>query len=43
MHRPKVGILKAKWLKKLKLKKEFKAVTRFIKKNIGKYYKIIAR
>ena len=42
MHRPKVGILKAKWLKKLKLKKEFKAVTRFIKKNIGKYYKIAA-
>ena len=43
MHRPKVGILKAKWLKELKLKKELKAVTRFIKRNIGKYYKTVAR
>ena len=42
MYRFKVGILKIKWLKKLKLKEEFKAVTRFIEKNIGKYYKIIA-
>ena len=43
MHRPKAGILKAKQLKKLKLKKKFKVVTRFIEKNIGKYYKIIAK
>ena len=43
MHRPKTGILKAKQLKELKLKKEFKIITRFIKKNIGKYYKIVAR
>ena len=43
MYRLRAGILKAKWLKKLKLKKKFKAVTRFTKKNIGKYYKIIAR
>ena len=43
MHRPKVGTLKAKQLEELKLKKEFKAVTRFIEKNIGKYYKIAAR
>ena len=43
MYRPKVGILKAKQLKELKLKKELRVVTKFIKKNIGKCYKIIAR
>ena len=43
MYRPKVGILRAKQLKELKLKKKFKVVIRFIKKNIGKYYKIAAR
>ena len=43
MHRPKASILKAKQLKKLKLKEKLKVVIRFIKKNIGKYYKIIAR
>ena len=43
MHRPKVGILRAKQLKKLKLKKEFKAVTKFAERNIEKYYKIVAR
>ena len=43
MYRPKAGILKAKQLKKLKLKKEFKVITRFAKKYIGKCYKIIAR
>ena len=32
MYRPKVGILKAKQLKELKLEKEFKTVTKFIKK-----------
>ena len=32
MYRPRAGILKTKWLKELKLKKELKAVTRFIKK-----------
>ena len=42
MYRPKVGILRAKQLKELKLKKELKAVTRFIKRNIGKCYKIVA-
>ena len=36
MYRPRASILKAKQLKKLKLKKEFKVVTKFIKKNIGK-------
>ena len=43
MYRPKVGILKAKQLKELKLKKKLKAVTRFVKRNIGKCYKIAAR
>ena len=43
MYRPKVGILKAKQLKELKLKKEFRAVTKFAERNIRKYYKIVAR
>ena len=43
MYRPKIGILKAKQLKELRLKKEFKIVTKFIKKNIGKYYKTAAK
>ena len=42
MHRPKVGILRAKWLEELKLKKELRVVTRFAERNIGKYYKIAA-
>ena len=36
MYRPRASILRAK-----QLKKEFKAVTRFAEKNIGKCYKII--
>ena len=43
MYKPKASILKAKQLRKLKLKKKLKAVTKFIKKYIGKYYKIIAK
>ena len=43
IYRPKAGILKAKQLKKLKLKEELKAVTKFIKKNIKKCYKTVAR
>ena len=43
MYRPKAGTLKTKWLKELELKEEFKVVTRFAKKNIGKCYKIAAR
>ena len=43
MYRPKVGILKAKQLKKLKLKKELKIITKFAEKNIEKYYKIAAK
>ena len=43
MYRPKAGILKAKQLEELKLKKELKIVTKFVKRNIGKCYKIAAR
>ena len=43
MHRPKASILKVKQLEELKLEKELKAVTRFIKRNIGKYYKIVTK
>ena len=43
MHRPKAGTLRAKQLKELKLKEELKTVTKFVKKNIGKCYKIVAR
>ena len=37
MYKPKAGILKAKQLK------EFKVITRFAEKNIGKCYKIAAK
>ena len=43
MYKPKVSILRAKQLKELKLKKELKVVTKFVKRNIGKYYKTAAR
>ena len=43
MYRPRASILKAKQLEKLKLEKKLKVITRFIKKNIGKYYKIVAK
>ena len=43
MYRPKAGILRAKWLKELKLKEELKAVTKFTERNIGKCYKIVAK
>ena len=43
MYRPRVGILRAKQLEELKLKEELKLVIKFIKKNIGKYYKIVAK
>ena len=42
MYRPKAGILRVKWLKELKLKEELRVVTKFIKRNIGKCYKIVA-
>ena len=43
MYRPKAGILRAKQLKKLKLKEELKVITKFVEKNIRKCYKIIAK
>ena len=43
MYRPRAGILKAKQLEELKLEKEFRVVTKFIKKNIGKCYKLVAK
>ena len=42
-HRPKAGTLRAKQLEELKLKEELKAATRFAKRNIGKYYKTVAK
>jgi hypothetical protein len=38
MYRPKVGTLRAKWLKELKLEKKLKVTTKFTKRDIGKYY-----
>jgi hypothetical protein len=38
IYRPKIGILRAKWLEKLKLEKEFRVTTRFAKRDIGKCY-----
>ena len=35
MHRLRVGILKTKWLKELKLKKKLRAATRFAEKKQG--------
>ena len=43
MYRLKVGILKAKQLKELKLEEKLKIVTKFTKRNIGKCYKIVAK
>ena len=43
MYRPKASILKAKQLKEFKLKKKLKIITKFIKKNIKKYYKIVTK
>ena len=42
-HRPRASILRAKQLKKLKLEEKLRAVTKFIKRNIGKCYKTVAR
>ena len=43
IYRLRVDILRVKQLKKLKLKKEFKIITRFAKKYIGKYYKTVIK
>jgi hypothetical protein len=36
IYRLKAGILRAKWLEKLKLEKELGVTTRFTERNIGK-------
>jgi hypothetical protein len=36
IYRPRTGILRAKWLEKLKLKKELSKAIKFTKRNIGK-------
>jgi hypothetical protein len=38
IYRPRVGILRAKWLEELKLEKELKVTTRFTKRDIRKCY-----
>jgi hypothetical protein len=38
IYRPKIGILRAKWLKELELEKEFKVTIRFTERDIGKCY-----
>jgi hypothetical protein len=38
IYRPRIGTLRAKWLKELELEEEFKVTTRFTKKDIGKCY-----
>ena len=43
IYRPRAGIPKAKQLKELKLEEELRAVTKFAERNIGKYYKTVAR
>ena len=43
IYKPRASTPRAKQSKKLKLKEEFKAVTKFIEKNIGKCYKTAAR
>jgi hypothetical protein len=36
IYRPKIGTLRAKWLKELELEEELKVTTKFAKRNIGK-------
>ena len=43
MYRLKAGILRAKQLKKLKLKEELKVIIKFTERNIGKCYKIVTK
>jgi hypothetical protein len=38
MYRPRAGILRAKWLKELKLEKKLKKTTKFAERDIGKCY-----
>jgi hypothetical protein len=37
IYKSKAGILRAKWLKELELKKELRVTIKFAKRNIGKY------
>ena len=39
MYRPKTGTLRAKWLEELKLKKELRAITKFVEKIQGNIIK----
>ena len=43
MYRLKAGIPRAKWLEELKQEENFKAVTRFIERNIKKCHKTVVR
>jgi hypothetical protein len=36
IYRPKIGTLRAKWLKELELEEELRVTIRFAKRNIGK-------
>jgi hypothetical protein len=38
IYRPRIGTLRAKWLKELKFKKELKVTTKFAKRDIEKCY-----
>jgi hypothetical protein len=37
IYRPRIGILRAKWLEELKSEKELRVIIRFAKRNIKKY------
>ena len=39
IYRPRIGILKAKWLKEFKQEEDLGAATKFVERNIGKCYK----
>jgi hypothetical protein len=38
IYRPRVGILRAKWLEELELEKELRVTTKFAERDIGKCY-----
>jgi hypothetical protein len=38
IYRPKIGILRAKWLEELKLKKKLRVIIKFTERDIGKCY-----
>ena len=39
IYRPRASTLRAKWLEEFKQEEDFKAVTKFTERNIGKCYK----